>query len=108
MTQTPSPQWGPRSESTNTPETKKRRTIFPWVFLVVQVIFIVWIILGINSAGDSNDCSGLTGDALKVCRDAGDAGTAIGVGLVIGLWAAVDIILGISYLVFRLGRRERS
>ncbi|HKR51532.1 MAG TPA: hypothetical protein VJT72_18515 [Pseudonocardiaceae bacterium] len=81
---------------------------FPWVFLAVQVIFIVWIILGINSAGDSNDCSGLTGDALKACRDAGDVGTTIGVGLVIGLWAAVDIILGISYLVFRLGRRERS
>ncbi|MFE9849069.1 hypothetical protein ACFYPN_09675 [Streptomyces sp. NPDC005576] len=37
----------------------------------------------------------------------GDAGTAIGVGLVIAVWVAVDIILGITYGVCRLTRRQR-
>lgn len=36
----------------------------------------------------------MTGDALKTCNDAGNVGTAIGVGLIIGLWAAADVILG--------------
>ncbi|MDH6131726.1 hypothetical protein P3T37_001100 [Kitasatospora sp. MAA4] len=62
-----------------------------------------------NSASHSTSksCSGLTGDALTTCQNAGTTGTAIGVGLVIALWAAVDVILGISYLVFRLSSRER-
>ncbi|MEU3896409.1 hypothetical protein [Streptomyces sp. NPDC045251] len=41
-----------------------------------------------------------------MCEDASDAGTAIGVGLVIALWAAVDVILGLTYIVFRLARRR--
>ncbi|MFD3939116.1 hypothetical protein ACFWSF_09270 [Streptomyces sp. NPDC058611] len=49
----------------------------------------------------------MTGDALRLCQDAGDVGTAIGVGLIIALWAAVDVILGITYAVYRLSRRQR-
>ncbi|MGW4892284.1 hypothetical protein ACWEQL_08450 [Kitasatospora sp. NPDC004240] len=76
--------------------------------MAVQALFVIWIIAGVNNASDSTskDCSGLTGQALKTCQDAGSVGTAIGVGLVIGLWAAVDIILGITYLIYRLNRRE--
>ncbi len=51
-------------------------------------------------------CRGLTGGDLTLCVDADDAGTAIGVGLVVALWAATDIILGFTYLVFRLARRR--
>lgn len=32
-------------------------------------------------------------------------GTAIGLGLVLALWAVVDIILGISYGIYRLCKR---
>ncbi|MDO0911111.1 hypothetical protein QQM39_09670 [Streptomyces sp. DT2A-34] len=74
----------------------------------MQALFLIWIIVGVNEAGDDPSCEGLTGEALELCRDAGDVGTAIGVGLVIGLWAAVDIILGITYAIFRLSRRQRS
>ncbi|MCX5423676.1 hypothetical protein [Streptomyces sp. NBC_00078] len=43
---------------------------------------------------------------LKLCEDAGGAGTTIGVGLIIGLWAAVDAILGFTYVVYRLATRR--
>ncbi|MFF3493113.1 hypothetical protein ACFYWS_17340 [Streptomyces sp. NPDC002795] len=74
-----------------------------WFFLAVQAIFLLWIILGARSgAGVPDDCGSL--DA-QTCNDAESAGTAIGVGLVILLWAVVDIILGITYAVIRLARR---
>ncbi len=38
-------------------------------------------------------------------NQAGEAGTAIGVGLVIALWVAVDVILGIGRLVVVFSRR---
>ncbi|MFG3137716.1 hypothetical protein ACGFZA_16075 [Streptomyces sp. NPDC048211] len=80
---------------------KKRKRVFMWTFIAVQVVFLLWVILGANSGG-ATDCGSLsTAD----CKDASDAGTAIGVGLIIGLWAFVDVILGITYAVVRLARR---
>ncbi|BCL23488.1 hypothetical protein ACPCBX_27105 [Streptomyces tuirus] len=74
----------------------------------MQVLFLIWIITGVIAANDDDpSCEGLTGDALELCRDAGDVGTAIGVGLVIGLWAAVDIILGVTYGIYILSRRRQ-
>jgi hypothetical protein len=83
---------------------RKRRHIFRWVFLAIQVLFLVWIIAGAASSSSAS-CAGLKGAALHTCHDAGHVGTAIGVGLIIFLWAAVDLILGVGYLVF--GRRGR-
>lgn len=82
---------------------RKRRHVFRWFFLAIQVLFLVWIIAGASSSGGSTakSCAGLTGQALQTCTDAGHAGTAIGVGLIIGLWAAVDVILALTYLIFR-------
>ena len=40
-------------------------------------------------------------------NDAGNAGKAIGVGLVIVFWMVVDVILGITYGVYRLATRDR-
>ncbi|MGW7067188.1 hypothetical protein ACWGII_13945 [Streptomyces sp. NPDC054855] len=114
MADTPSPQWGPRPEG-GAPvpaaaggKGKKPRKVFLWIFLVVQALFVIWIIVGVNSASDDPSCEGLAGDALKLCQDAGDVGTAIGVGLIIGLWAAVDIILGVTYGIYRLSRGPRA
>jgi hypothetical protein len=48
----------------------------------VQVLFLIWIITGLIAANDDDpSCEGLMGDALELCRDAGDA---IGVGLITG------------------------
>lgn len=104
------PQWGPRPEPPPpAPKTRKPRRIFLWIFLAVQVIFLVWVIVGASSgAGTPKECRGLTGQDLQNCKDASHVGTTIGVGLVIGLWAAVDIILGITYFIYRLSRRGRS
>ncbi|MBA5221509.1 hypothetical protein [Streptomyces griseoaurantiacus] len=86
---------------------KKRRRVFLWIFLVIQILFLIWVITGAASgSGTPKDCRGLTGDNLKLCEDAGDVGTTIGVGLIIGLWAAVDVILGFSYVVYRLATRR--
>ncbi|MFB4303281.1 hypothetical protein [Actinomadura sp. NTSP31] len=83
----------PEDAEVKTP--KRRHRVFPWVFLAVQAIFLVWIIVGANSGGDCPAGQ----------QDACDAGTTIGVGLIIGLWVAVDVILALTYLVFRLFRK---
>lgn len=107
----PAPPQGPPPsgyrQTGTTSEPKKRRRIFLWLFLAVQVLFLVWVVMGTASgSGTSDECRGLTGDDLKLCDDAGDVGTAIGVGLVIALWAAVDVVLGFTYLIYRLAGRR--
>ncbi len=116
------PAWGPRAapDVPQAPPTgradrvdtapalppRKRRMVFFWVFLAVQIIFLIWLISGIATAGGTPDsCSGLTGDDLQFCKDAGDLGTTIGAGLIVGLWAAVDFVLAVSYAIYRLSRR---
>ncbi|MEU9048719.1 MULTISPECIES: hypothetical protein [unclassified Kitasatospora] len=83
--------------------------MFLWIFLAVQALFVIWIITGTvsSSKSTSKSCAGLTGQDFTDCINAGHAGTTIGVGLIVGLWAAVDIILGITYLIYRLSRRGR-
>lgn len=82
---------------------KKKRRVFMWVFLAIQAIFLLWIITGAASgAGNPDDCGTL--DA-ELCNSASDAGTAIGVFLIIVLWAVVDFILGVTYAIYRLARR---
>lgn len=105
MTDTPPPARGQRPVPPPEEPKRKPHRIFLWAFLAVQAIFLIWIITGASS-GDDSSCKGMTGDALRLCQDTGDVGTAIGVGLVIALWAAVDVILGITYAVYRLSRRR--
>ncbi|MDR6976851.1 hypothetical protein J2X68_003544 [Streptomyces sp. 3330] len=89
------------------PRPKKRHRVFLWIFLAIQILFLIWVITGAASgSGTPEDCRGLTGDNLKLCEDADDVGTTIGVGLIIGLWAAVDVILGFTYVVYRLATRR--
>lgn len=101
MTTQPDPYVAPTTDPV-VEKPKKRKRVFMWFFLAVQAIFIIWIIAGANSASSSGNCNGLD----KASCDAATAvGTGIGVALVIGLWVAVDIILGIIYLVVRASRR---
>ncbi|WP_328495432.1 hypothetical protein OHS59_23820 [Streptomyces sp. NBC_00414] len=68
---------------------------------------MIWVITGIaTGSGSSEGCEGLTGDSLKLCEDAGDVGTTIGVGIVVGFWVAVDVILALTYLIYRLASRQ--
>jgi hypothetical protein len=101
-----SPPTSPYQDQTP-PRPKKRRRVFLWIFLAIQILFLIWVIAGAASgSGTPEECRGLTGDDLRLCEDANDVGTTIGVGLVIGLWAAVDVILGFTYVVYRLATRR--
>jgi hypothetical protein len=90
--------------------------VFPWVFLAVQALFLIWVITAAASGGSIHS------DAVAYCHAHPDqflpfsecvssygggakAGTAIGAGLIIMFWAVVDVILGVSYGVWRLARR---
>lgn len=98
----------PDSAPAQAANAPKRRRVFLWVFLAVQALFILWIAGGVSSsrsAASSSDCTFLSASD---CQAAADAGTAIGVGLVIFLWAAVDTILGIVYLVVRSNRKRMA
>ncbi|WP_432158935.1 hypothetical protein [Streptomyces sp. bgisy153] len=100
------PRTAARTGPNRTPPRKRRRVFF-WVFLAVQILFLIWVITGAASgSGTPEDCKGLTGDQLELCNDASDVGTTIGVGLIIGLWVAADFILGLTYLVYRLATRQ--
>jgi hypothetical protein len=68
-----------------------------WVFVIVQVLFLAWIIGGLAASGSS--CSGLKGDDLDFCQAGEAIGASIGVGIIVFLWVLVDIILGITWLV---------
>ncbi|MGW8795241.1 hypothetical protein ACWGND_32620 [Streptomyces althioticus] len=95
--------WGPPPQ----PPPRRKHRVFLWVFLAIQVVFLVWVIWGITQgSGTPEQCRGRTGDDLDLCNSASDAGTAIGVGLVIAVWAAVDVILGITYAIYRLATRR--
>lgn len=77
---------------------------FTWVMLVINVLFLIWIIVGIAGAsGTPEDCGTLSAEA---CNAAEGVGTAIGAGLIIGLWVAADVILGVLWLITRPKRRD--
>ena len=95
---------------------RRRRRVFPWVFLAVQALFVIWVIAGIASGARIHS------DAVAYCHahpsqfltfaqcvsgygGGAKAGTAIGAALIVGLWVAADVILGTGYVVWRLARR---
>ena len=108
-----------------TPSRRRKRRIFLWVFLIIQLLFVVWIVTGLATvhtgathaqlvAGcyshnwfplfkSQADCVTHYGGALN---DAGTAGKAIGVGLIVAMWFVVDVILGVSYGVYKLATRK--
>jgi hypothetical protein len=67
-----------------------------WLLNVWNVIFLIWIIVGISDRA-SKDCP--PGDSL--CVNASDAGTSIGVGLVIFLWFLGFVVIGLIWLMTR-------
>ena len=59
-----------------------------WVFILFNILMIVWLIAGFSNATEGYS-------RMSEARQAGTAiGTTIGVGLILGIWAAGDIILG--------------
>jgi hypothetical protein len=99
------PQYGQQPYPPYQPPPKRRRRVFVWVFLAIQVLFVVLVIAGAASGhGAAANCHEQYLTHAQ-CANASETGTAIGVGLVVVLWAVVDIILGVSYGIWRLARR---
>lgn len=82
------------------PKPRKRRRVFLWVYLAIQVLFLVWIITG--AQGNHCDAQGS-----QLNNSACTAGTGIGIALVVALWVATDIIVGGVYAVYRLSTRNK-
>ena len=99
-----------------------------WVFLALQLLPILLIVLystehtGPTAAQMAQYC-GNGPDSVRALyhsyadcvrsygsdlNGAGHAGQAVGIGLVIFLWVAMDVILGIGRLVVVFARRRRS
>ncbi|MDX3763991.1 hypothetical protein [Streptomyces sp. AK02-04a] len=82
---------------------KKRRRWFMWAYVVIQMVFLLWVIGGARTgAAAPHNCGMLTHHD---CNAAQNLGTAIGVGVVIVLWAVVSILLGVTFGMVRFTRR---
>lgn len=92
----------PAPVALETPKPRKRRRVFMWFFIAVQLLFLAGIVGGVSSA-NPEDCGSLSA---QMCQDATEVGTAIGVAIIIALWVAVDLILGVTYAIYRLARRS--
>jgi hypothetical protein len=124
--QQPQREYGYAPADHGQPPRRKRRRVFMWVFLAIQALFVLWLVVGLATvhAGPTSsqiaqqcyhhnwwplfksqaDCVTHFGGAMTT---AGNLGKGIGAALIILLWAVVDIILGISYGVYRLATRSR-
>ena len=83
------------------PLPRKKRRVFLWAFLAIQILFIMWLV----SAGTTTDhavthCTGVD------CKGATEAGPAIGIGLIVVFWMIADVILGVCYGVYKLATRR--
>ena len=104
----------------------RKRRVFLWVFLGIQVLFIIWIITGVAShpAGPSAaaqaaqqcanggwqglfksqaDCQVHYAHALS---DAGNVGKGLAVAVIVIVWVVVDFFLGLGYGIYRLASRR--
>lgn len=100
---------------------RKKRRVFLWFFLAIQVIFIIWLVTGTTSSAQ-----GIHPDVVRKCHEqaniaswgsvtacenalggASKVGASIGAALVVAVWVVVDFLLGITYGIYRLARRPR-
>jgi hypothetical protein len=97
--------------------------VFLWSFIAVQVLFAAWLIAHFaSSAGTSaahdiaQHCAhgtwhglfGSYGECARYVRNLDSAGGIgnVGAGLIVGLWLAADVILGLGYGICRLATRR--
>lgn len=89
-----------RSHTSSEVAPKKKRRVFLWFFLVVQILFVIWAVAGVSAgAGTPQDCGTLSDEA---CNAATDFGTSIGVALIVFVWVVADFFLAVMYGVYRL------
>lgn len=68
--------------------------LIKWSFVLWNILMIVWLVAGVSSASSV--------EVHSKAEEAGRAaGTAIGVGLIMGVWMVGSVILGILVLLTR-------
>ena len=84
---------------------------FTWFILLVNLLFLVLAIaVGVSVSGTPEECQGLTGESLELCKDVfwnifGGKAVFISVFL---LWAAADLVLGIVWLVTKKRKKNKA
>ena len=69
---------------------KRKRRVFVWFFLALNLLFIWWIIsVGRDANEEIATC------ASQACKDGVETGTGIGVILILFVWAVVDVVVGL-------------
>ncbi|MGW6263625.1 hypothetical protein [Streptomyces sp. NPDC055085] len=101
----PRPEHPPLAAGADAFPLQQKKHWFLWWFVAVQGAFAIWLIIEIRSrlAGRPVGCGEL-GDGS--CREFQDAKTVISLGLVILIWAAVDVVLGSYAVICRVRRRH--
>jgi hypothetical protein len=87
------------------PRPRKRRRVFLWIFLAVQVLFIIWLIsAGLTGDHQTTHCTaaGLTSGE---CKATSEVGTGLAIGFILVFWVIIDLLVSIPYLIYRLARR---
>ena len=104
------------------PNPRKRRRVFMWTFLAIQAAFLAWVLsvvfasTGASPADIAQTCGNHAWYPLwKSYSDcaahsgviaAHDVAKGLALSMQIGLWVALDVILGIGRLVVVFARRR--
>lgn len=78
-----------------------------WAIHIVNALFLIWIIGGVATR-PSKDCVADTYLSKADCANASDAGTAIGVGLIIFFWFMVFVAMSLAWFMTRPREVERT
>jgi hypothetical protein len=69
---------------------------FTWVILTVQLAFAVWLIVAFARMSDRT-CA--KDEFEEFCQGGYTLGMAVGVVFILVIWALIDVILGVSWVV---------
>jgi hypothetical protein len=78
--------------------------IFRWLFLALQLSFVGWIVsvlVNTSSSHAKKACSYTSAVLAQACKDVYNAGRSADIVVIVAIWVAVDVILGMSYLVWK-------
>jgi hypothetical protein len=79
-----------------------------WTIVIFSALMLLWVIVGASSANNAQHCANESSQFLSQadCTSARDAGTAIGVGLLIFLWFLGFVVLSLIWFMTRPKGRD--
>ena len=70
-----------------------------WAIVLFSALMLIWIVVGVSSVSDN--CAGMSGQALENCQAATAIGGGIGVTFLVIVWFLGFIVLGLIWLMSR-------